>query len=63
MKKQHKEIKKREMAKIKSAPKNKRASMKKELNSKLKERENALKKRLPSKIATPGQLRELLSKK
>ena len=62
IKKQNKEIKKRELAKIRRVPADQRAKMRKDLAEKLKLRVDAIKKRLPAKISTPGQLRELMSK-
>ena len=63
IKKQNKEIKKRELAKIRRAPAKERVRLRKDLKEKLKVREDNIKKRLPAKIQTPGQLREIMSSK
>jgi len=62
MNKQNKEIKKRELAKIRRMPAGVRAKMRKQLAEKLKERSDNIKKRLPSKIMNPGHLRQLMQK-
>ena len=61
IKAQNKEIKKRENAKIKKLPVKQRAAARKKLKEVLKARENKVKKQLPSKIDTPGQLRQLMA--
>ena len=63
LKKQNKEIKKRELAKIRRMPAGVRAKMRKQLTAKLKERSDNMKKRLPSKVMNPGHLRQLLQKR
>ena len=60
MNKQNKDIKKRELAKIRRMPTAVRGKMRKQLAEKLKQRADNIKKRLPTKIVSPAQLRELL---
>ena len=60
MNKQNKDIKKRELAKIRRMPTAVRGKMRKQLAEKLKQRADSIKSRLPSKITSPAQLRELL---
>ena len=60
MKAQNKDIKKREAAKIKKLPVKQRPAARKKLNEALKQREDKVKKELPSKVQTPGQLRNLM---
>jgi hypothetical protein len=61
VKTQNKEIQKRETARIKKLPVKQRAAAKKKLKEALKERTNKVKRQMPSKIQTPGQLRNLMS--
>jgi len=60
MNKQNKEIKKRELAKIRRMPAGVRAKMRKQLAEKLKQRADNIKKRLPSKITSTAQLRDVV---
>ena len=62
MNKQNKEIKKRELAKIRRMPAGVRAKMRKQLALKLKERSDSIKKHLPSKVTSPAMLGDLLQK-
>ena len=62
LKAENKEIRKRESAKIKKMPTKDRAAARKKLTAALKERTNELKKQLPSKVVSPGQLRNLMGK-
>jgi len=61
IKSQNKEIKKRESARIKKLPAKQRAAARKKLKEVLKQREDKVKKQLPAKIETPGQLRQLMT--
>jgi hypothetical protein len=60
VKAQNKDIKKREAAKIKKLPVKQRPAARKKLKDALKQREDKVKKELPSKVQTPGQLRSLM---
>jgi len=57
---ENKAIKKRELAKIRRMPQKDRAAARARLKQLLKERLDAVMKKLPAKIQTPGQLRELM---
>jgi hypothetical protein len=61
VKTQNKEIQKRETARIKKLPVKQRAAAKKKLKEALKERTDKVKRQMPSKIQTPGQLRNLMA--
>jgi Tfp pilus assembly protein PilO len=61
VKKQNKEIKKREDVKIKKLPVKQRSAARKKLKEALKLRLDKVRKQLPSKIETPGQLKGLMS--
>ena len=52
---------KREAAKIKKLPAKQRPAARKKLKEVLKAREDKVKKQLPTKIETPGQLRQLMT--
>jgi hypothetical protein len=61
VKKENKEIKKRETAKIKKLPAKQRAAARKTLKEALKQRVDKVRKQLPTKIETSGQLKGLMS--
>ena len=61
MKSQNKEIKKRELAKIKRVPQKFRAKMRADLNKKLKERSDSIKASLPAKIQDAQKLKQAIS--
>jgi len=58
---QNKEIKKRELAKIKKVPQKFRAKMRTDLKKQLKERTDRIKAKLPAKIADAQKLKEAVS--
>ena len=62
LKNENKEIRKREIDKIKRLPVKQRAAAKKKLKEALKARLDKLKRDFPSKVSTPGELRNLMSK-
>jgi len=61
VKAQNKDIKKREAAKIKKLPVKQRPAARKKLKEALKARADKVKTELPSKVQTPGQLRNLMT--
>ena len=61
-KEQNKEIKKRESDKIKKMPVSQRVAARKKLSALLKERLNRVKKQLPARVSSPGELTELLKR-
>ncbi len=62
LKAENKEIKKRESAKIKKLPTKDRVAARKKLKEALKERTDKLKKQLPGKVSSPGELRNLMGR-
>ena len=60
VKTENKEIRKRETAKIKKLPVKDRPAARKKLSVALKERVEKVKKELPNKVETPGQLSNLI---
>jgi hypothetical protein len=61
VKNENKDIKKREAAKINKLPKAQRAAARKKLKDALKQRLDRVKQRLPGKVQTSGQLRNLMA--
>jgi hypothetical protein len=62
IKSRNKLIKKKELARIRRLPQAQRAAERTKLKKILKERLESVTKKLPSKIQTPGQLREIMRK-
>ena len=60
VKTENKDIRKREAAKIKKLPVKDRAAARKKLTAALKARVEKVKKEIPSKVQTPGQLSNLI---
>ena len=61
VKQQNKEIKKRELARIRRMPSEQRAKARTDLKEKLKARAKAVAEKLPSKVASPSHLSSLMS--
>ena len=61
LKQENAAIKKRESEKIKRMPKKDRVAARKRLREALKARTDKLKKKLPGKVSTPGEMRNLMS--
>ena len=59
----NREIKKKELARIRKLPTKNRTAARKQLKALLKRRIDAVKSKFPPKISSPGQLREIMSKK
>ena len=60
VKAENKAIKKRELAKIRKLPVKERPAARKKLKEALKAREDKVKRSMPSKIETPGQMRSIM---
>jgi hypothetical protein len=60
LKKMHKEIKKRELKKIKRMPASQRPAMRNELQKKLKEKHDKIKKSFPTTVNSPLQMDSLI---
>ena len=60
LKASNKVIKKKELARIRRLPQKDRAAARQKLKDQLKQRLQNITKKLPTKIQTPGQLREIM---
>ena len=62
VKTQNKDIKKRELARIRKLPTNQRAKARGDLKERLKARTKAVQEKLPSKVTGPGHLQSLIAR-